>query len=642
MENITKCIFLKSAIVLSFLHGCSSFIPANFEGPRPEGVFFRADLDSASESTIAHDYASELKDRLPPKVGLALSGGGTRAGMFAFGVIQGLSDTGLINSIDIISSVSGGGYAAYWLYARRLEAIDGEDYNKMFATCRPDWFTVNDPEVYKRLMAHWGTGDIGFAAQVPCPKPDTYEWSGREDKYRWQAHIGQHTDLFRRKPQRFTGSNGAGPYIAAVPVAISLGVDTILNPFISDGYLGRKYEEGISRVWGLSPDKRTDQNSLGLTYSNADKDFWGGPFVRKGQHTWASLRELDLRSRNTSQPLPLWIVNTTVLQQKKGSSTNHDAIFELTPFGFGSMASGYLTTDTSMDIISELPRAVRASAAAGDGQNSVRRAYWFSSALFPTFRWGVPIHNDPLASKVPGYRLSDGGGSDNLALISLVRRGVRDIILVDAEHDPNGEFSGLCVNVAILNNAGYELRFNSLPDLKQLCEQDVKLSELSRWGRNGLRRGYDVNAWFNPVVEGEIIPTAQKLSETSRDKLLPHIRVWLIKLAWSQERHQAAKSDAECETVKHPVSCMVTLHLTNQKNQHERLKFPHISTVGAGFNSSTTLFWAWRELGRTASSLLEKTDDGLIISRTPRTPPVQVQPLLYWRKGFMPSALPSQ
>src|SRR5258708_6001171 len=50
-------------------------------------------------------------------VGLALSCGGYRSAHFAFGVLQGLAQCGLLRGIDYLSSVGGGGYAAAWLLA---------------------------------------------------------------------------------------------------------------------------------------------------------------------------------------------------------------------------------------------------------------------------------------------------------------------------------------------------------------------------------------------------------------------------------------------------------------------------------------------------------------------------------------------
>jgi hypothetical protein len=49
--------------------------------------------------------------------GLALSGGGIRSATFALGLLQGMADRNILPYIDIISSVSGGGYISSWLIA---------------------------------------------------------------------------------------------------------------------------------------------------------------------------------------------------------------------------------------------------------------------------------------------------------------------------------------------------------------------------------------------------------------------------------------------------------------------------------------------------------------------------------------------
>jgi hypothetical protein len=47
--------------------------------------------------------------------GMALSGGGIRSATFGLGLLQGMADRNILPYIDIISSVSGGGYIASWL-----------------------------------------------------------------------------------------------------------------------------------------------------------------------------------------------------------------------------------------------------------------------------------------------------------------------------------------------------------------------------------------------------------------------------------------------------------------------------------------------------------------------------------------------
>lgn len=54
------------------------------------------------------------KDR-PPRICLALSGGGIRSAAFSVGILRGLQNQ--LENIDVISAVSGGGYAVGWLYA---------------------------------------------------------------------------------------------------------------------------------------------------------------------------------------------------------------------------------------------------------------------------------------------------------------------------------------------------------------------------------------------------------------------------------------------------------------------------------------------------------------------------------------------
>ena len=50
--------------------------------------------------------------------GLALSGGGFRSAAFSIGVLKALHQQKLLDQIDVISSVSGGGYASYWMYSK--------------------------------------------------------------------------------------------------------------------------------------------------------------------------------------------------------------------------------------------------------------------------------------------------------------------------------------------------------------------------------------------------------------------------------------------------------------------------------------------------------------------------------------------
>lgn len=75
------------------------------------------DVYSAEVALRRGESAAGTWADLPDSFGVALSGGGVRAASFAFGALQALAATGLLRRVDIISSVSGGGYAAMaWLH----------------------------------------------------------------------------------------------------------------------------------------------------------------------------------------------------------------------------------------------------------------------------------------------------------------------------------------------------------------------------------------------------------------------------------------------------------------------------------------------------------------------------------------------
>jgi hypothetical protein len=75
--------------------------------------------------------------------GLALSGGGIRSATFNLGLLQGMADRNVLPYIDILSSVSGGGYIASWLMAwtkRRGHIKSVQDSLKGYASaleCAP-------------------------------------------------------------------------------------------------------------------------------------------------------------------------------------------------------------------------------------------------------------------------------------------------------------------------------------------------------------------------------------------------------------------------------------------------------------------------------------------------------------------------
>jgi hypothetical protein len=102
----------------------------------------RPDLAAMKEGDLLSAFSGEpwTKNREDPRplIGLALMGGGSQAGGFALGVLKRLVDTETIHEVDVLSSVSGGGYAALYLYSRAA-------YAQRMA--RP-----NDPDDFKKSL----------------------------------------------------------------------------------------------------------------------------------------------------------------------------------------------------------------------------------------------------------------------------------------------------------------------------------------------------------------------------------------------------------------------------------------------------------------------------------------------------------
>ncbi|KEA62157.1 hypothetical protein ADIMK_3818 [Marinobacterium lacunae] len=75
-----------------------------------------------------------------PITGVAFSGGGIRSACFQLGILQGLSESGWLNKVDYLSSVSGGGYMAgcyQWLKHR------GEGAHQLFSAPVLNWLRAH-------------------------------------------------------------------------------------------------------------------------------------------------------------------------------------------------------------------------------------------------------------------------------------------------------------------------------------------------------------------------------------------------------------------------------------------------------------------------------------------------------------------
>ena len=239
----------------------------------------------------------------PPRVGVALSGGGNRAAAFSIGVLAGLHGQRRLGDVDVISAVSGGSYALSWFllqtfYAGRLaesgskvRRLDGELFD---ATGRFQRYLEATPTVEGKL-------DTGFFGLMS---------------------VAFDAVMFNvlRLPTMLLGSAAAN--------------------LLNETSLRSEYREGIQRSYQLLPG---DKGSAPTTLSFRDGA------VAATQHLDLSVARPPVTYPSMvtfaqSVALPAFVFNMTVRPPRPiASSKIGDRLFEFGAGGFGADSCGYLT-----------------------------------------------------------------------------------------------------------------------------------------------------------------------------------------------------------------------------------------------------------------------------------------------------------
>jgi len=260
--------------------------------------------------------------------GLALSGGGIRSASFSIGVMKALYEQGLMDDIDVISSVSGGGYASYWLLTGYAE-----DRTREFGAAAFDgnYFLGNVCKLQE-------TSDFlkvgGVLSRIFLPKPKALEY----------------------------------------------------------------YEQRIQRSFGNPrPASRESDDKAPLDPR---------PII-------------FLNEEIKSGAVPYFIFNGSLDSKNVGS---FPSLMEVTPDYLGNPVLGFVPWGREPW---PLVKAVGVSGAA--------------------VKIKLKTKTDNYARQIVDegeLQLWDGGGAENLAALPLIRRGIKNIIIVDASSDGNYEFEG--------------------------------------------------------------------------------------------------------------------------------------------------------------------------------------------------------
>lgn len=582
------------AVMVIQLAACSSVIKLD---PTDKPVLGLTEKNDGDFNTQFKAERSHLGG-ITPTLGLALSGGGTKAAAFAHGVLHGLNGTGLLDQVDIISTASGGSYAAYWYFSKRLEASRvGFDYHSIFADCFPYWWDTKGTTTPLGRMFLVGREVTIAEGGTSCNNPHHFD-PNKGDPYRWQAHILRWPDVFGTSFTRVEGGQQSAPTKDQVALGLSAAIEILFSWTGMDSNLAQSYQYGIERTWGLNPKPRTratvkEPESSLWTFTN---DGLYGQMLRVESATmqWKDLQALY----RTEKSLPLWILNANA--GSKGFTPDLRNLYEITPFGNGSVHIGF-RDGLPPSQLKDIATAVRASAAFVDSQglnNETQAGLLALAASFvPAASWGITVEPDP-GKKV---RLSDGGGADNLGLVSLVKRGLKDIIVVDAAQDGKGLLDDLCWAKEALHQEKLKLNFNALENFESLCKAQFDKST------PGLV--YNTSAWLNPVVQGTI-------TWGNTDRVT---NVWLVKAAWDEqsvrvkfnELTHSESTSKDCGSKPGQINCLLLGfygHSTDfrARDTDHYMIFPQHTTAGLTANNSSYSFIGYRELGRMAGALISR------------------------------------
>jgi hypothetical protein len=275
--------------------------------------------------------------------GLALSGGGIRSATFRIGVMKAMYDLGYLDSVDVVSSVSGGGFASYWLFRKELGATQNRFGDAAFSNATFD----------KSMCELQARGNFQSFGQMIASGLSSDSF----DKYRW----------------------------------------------------------AIRRSFGFDGGIRDAEPPLNAPMSSIDRG-----------------------------AMPLFILNATIDAPSRGKFPN---VIEIAPGFIGSPSIGYHAwrpTDT-------LPGWSESIATSG--------------AAIPTLKHHLRSYT---VGSPDSLRLWDGGESENLGALSLIRRHVRNIVIVDGEHDPDYNFAGYFMLKKLLPAEGFNI---SIPSIDAFIEQ---------------------------------------------------------------------------------------------------------------------------------------------------------------------------
>jgi hypothetical protein len=335
-----------------------------------------------------------------PALCVAMSGGGIRSAAFNIGVLRALHENGLLARTDVMSAVSGGSYALSWYLLQQYYAQQ--------------------------------PGGAGLSRKDTLDA--MFDWKGD-----YQRHLALHARQF--------GASGAITYYIGATISgfftlTSFNVLRLIQ-FGEDSSARSDYRESIRGTF-----QRERYPKTGETLNEAE------------QVVGQDVTFVDLATFAKSHDLPFFVFVTTVDvdaddqpgTKAKPPSRLWPSIFELNAWGLGSDSYGYASwkdaggSDIRGDFARQRWDAVRlvnvAPAISGAALSPASGGLSVQGRLLMSLGYLDLGYRVPrfMAGDVGSLYLSDGGHAENLGLYPLVRRDCRNIIVIDAEHEPEPRY----------------------------------------------------------------------------------------------------------------------------------------------------------------------------------------------------------
>ncbi|MEW6674073.1 MAG: hypothetical protein AB1427_20460, partial [Thermodesulfobacteriota bacterium] len=560
--------------------------------------------------------------------------------------------------IDVISTVSGGGYSAFYLYSKmilreKLPAGSRPPSDKeLFADCIPDVYKDVLPNGIQGLCRDTGSEKYVFQQYAKC-RQDILENDCDQ-----QLSFGDLDEYGRTTLNTVT--LGAA---TSIMVPLNFIARTIFDWPVNISPTRGAYLEGIGTAYGLYPlvnvgDKQFPDIAKICdpgNFLNCDQEE-GNARMDRGKYA-IGFEELKQFTSINRKNVPTWIINATASRSRsifgwatKGQRDFSKFTLQISPF---AARSGFYhdVPDYSKDM--DVLQAVTTAAAFFDSNETAIDQPW--RMMFAGFQhlavldWGLDIPNPNVngawrmlhsilpvglyyldggirqLSGVPdnqnsGYiRLMDGGNNDNLGAYSLYEAGVHDIFISDHSQDSKGEMSDMCLlrNEVFIRSDGKKKLL--IPGLEYFdkqcgtfsddssCEDENKVKEascnkLAAHLKGAASKGeYPIHAWKYNVLLGCITSSANPSDQCEGDL---DARIFLLKPAINLKKFQDdylegdRVKDEACKSSSSG-TCEVAAFIAKRTKERGGIgKFPQDSTVGVTFASTATIYGAYRELAR--------------------------------------------